>query len=122
MGEHVRIELLDPRWKEQKDKARERNLGSNLDSNLVSTNLKLLAKTRPDIFVGGDELEVEKTLKEQEKGKVIWDGHTASIGTVTQKLGQSGNREEQLAELRRKFEEDKAKIAAMKANMTFNPL
>ncbi|TPX56728.1 hypothetical protein PhCBS80983_g04337 [Powellomyces hirtus] len=112
MGEHMRIELLDPRWKEQKDKAREKNKESNLNNDTVSSNLKLLAKTRPDIF-GGDEFNIDKTLKEAEKGKVIWDGHTASIGTVTQKLGQTVNWEEQAAELQREALEDEARRDAI---------
>ncbi|KAJ3158325.1 SF3a splicing factor complex subunit [Geranomyces michiganensis] len=112
MDEHMRIELLDPKWKEQKDKAREKNKESNLSNTAVSSNLKLLAKTRPDIF-GGDEFNVEKALKDAEKGKVIWDGHTASIGTVTQKLGQGLNWEEQLAEQQRVAAEEEARIAAI---------
>ncbi|KAI8591366.1 Pre-mRNA splicing factor PRP21 like protein-domain-containing protein [Geranomyces variabilis] len=112
MGEHMRIELLDPKWKEQKDKAREKNKESNLSNTAVSSNLKLLAKTRPDIF-GGDEFNIDKALKDAEKGKVIWDGHTASIGTVTQKLGHGLNWEEQQAEQQRAAAEEEARIAAI---------
>ncbi|KAI9102823.1 Pre-mRNA splicing factor PRP21 like protein-domain-containing protein [Phlyctochytrium arcticum] len=116
MAEHVRIELLDPKWKEQRAKARDKNKESNLESDTVSSNLKALASTRPDIF-GGDEYSIEKSLKEQQaadaaaKKKVIWDGHTASIGTVTQKLGASTNWDEQMEEIRKEAEE-----AAHRAN------
>ncbi|KND01583.1 uncharacterized protein SPPG_03381 [Spizellomyces punctatus DAOM BR117] len=117
MAEHVRIELLDPKWKEQRAKARDKHKDSNLDNATVSTNLKLLARTRPDIFVG-DEFNIEKTIKEQqqkdsERRKVIWDGHTASIGTVTQKMGQTFNWDDQLAELQKEAEEAAAKANAI---------
>ncbi|KAJ3181094.1 hypothetical protein HDU85_003799 [Gaertneriomyces sp. JEL0708] len=109
MAEHVRIELLDPKWKEQREKFREKQRDSNLDNSIVAANLKQLARTRPDIF-GGDEFSVDQAIKEQkqkeaERAKLIWDGHSASITTVTQKLGQSTNWEEQLAQLRKEAEE-----------------
>lgn len=62
MSEHVRIELLDPKWKEQKIKAQDRNKETNLTDNLtVFENLKQLAQARPDIF-GGDELNLQNKV------------------------------------------------------------
>lgn len=62
MAEHVRIELLDPKWKEQKAKTLEKSKETNLADNLtVFENLKQLAQARPDIF-GGDELNLHNRV------------------------------------------------------------
>lgn len=47
---HMRIELLDPRWKEQRAKAEERYATTNLSTNEVFNNLKRLASQRTDVF------------------------------------------------------------------------
>ncbi|KAJ3054193.1 splicing factor 3a, subunit 1 [Quaeritorhiza haematococci] len=103
MSEHVRIELLDPKWREQKQRALEKQKDTNIvdKGSIISQNLKRLSEYRTDIF-GGDEMAVEKKLKEQkqkalQKEKVVWDGHTASIGSVTHKAAHSMSIEEQIA-------------------------
>nr|PVC54628.1 splicing factor 3 subunit 1 [Theileria orientalis] len=60
MSEHLRILLLDPKWKEQKDKFMEKAM---LDSALapledVGSNLSSLVARRPDIF-GSPEEEIK---------------------------------------------------------------
>lgn len=64
ISQHVRIELLDPKWREQKAKILERNKDSNLaDSGAaITANLKKLAVYRTDIF-GGDDLSVKKIVR-----------------------------------------------------------
>ena len=56
MSEHVRIELLDPRWKQQRqdllDKQRET---SYTDANSISENLSRLARNRADVFIETDD-------------------------------------------------------------------
>ncbi|KAK7207282.1 putative pre-mRNA splicing factor [Myxozyma melibiosi] len=47
---HIRIELLDPKWKDQKAKLEARNAVSNLTFDDVSTNMKRLASARADLF------------------------------------------------------------------------
>ncbi|KAI8805981.1 Pre-mRNA splicing factor PRP21 like protein-domain-containing protein [Cladochytrium replicatum] len=100
LDEHVRIELLDPRWREQRQRAMDKTKDTNLVTNVaqVTTMLKKIAEFRTDIF-GGDELEVEKKLREEkfkaaQKEKAVWDGHTATIGSVTQKVAGSISAEE----------------------------
>lgn len=53
--EHMRVNLLDPKWQEEKRRNLEKHKGSGLttDEN-IAQNLSSLAKKRPDIF-GGDE-------------------------------------------------------------------
>lgn len=103
MSEHMRISLIDPKYKEQKErmfaKIRETTLAQDDE---ISKNIMGLARTRPDIFGTTEEevsnavkAEIEKKKDEQPK-QVIWDGHTGSIGrTATQAMSQNPNGEDQ---------------------------
>ncbi|KAI3980362.1 hypothetical protein MKX01_003901 [Papaver californicum] len=80
MAEHIRISLIDPKYKEQKE--------------------RMMAKIRETTLAQDDEIsrkhlsnavkeEIEKKKEEQPK-HVIWDGHTGSIGrTANQAMSQS---------------------------------
>lgn len=103
MAEHMRISLIDPKYKEQKErmmaKIRETTLAADDE---ISRNIVGLARTRPDIF-GTTEEEVSNAVKaeiakkkDEQPKQVIWDGHSSSIGrTATQALSQSLSGEEQ---------------------------
>ncbi|KAK7280358.1 hypothetical protein RJT34_25421 [Clitoria ternatea] len=103
MSEHIRISLIDPKYKEQKErmfaKIRETTLAADDE---ISRNIVGLARTRPDIFGTTEEevsnavkAEIEKKNDEQPK-QVIWDGHTGSIGrTANQAMSQSIGNEDQ---------------------------
>lgn len=49
---HMKVELLDPRWKEQRQKAESRQATTNLSTSDVAANLKRLASQRSDVFDG----------------------------------------------------------------------
>lgn len=97
MAEHMRISLIDPKYKEQKErmmaKIRETTLAQDDE---ISRNIVGLARTRPDIFGTTEEevsnavkAEIEKKKEEQPK-QVIWDGHAGSIGrTANQAMTQT---------------------------------
>lgn len=97
MSEHMRISLIDPKYKEQKErmfaKIRETTLAQDDE---ISRNIVGLARTRPDIFGTTEEevsnavkAEIEKKKDEQPK-QVIWDGHSGSIGrTANQAMSQN---------------------------------
>ncbi|KAL9317231.1 hypothetical protein ACSQ67_013748 [Phaseolus vulgaris] len=103
MSEHMRISLIDPKYKEQKErmfaKIRETTLAADDE---ISRNIVGLARTRPDIFGTTEEevsnavkAEIEKINDEQPK-QVIWDGHTGSIGrTANQAMSQNIGNEDQ---------------------------
>ncbi|KAJ7980335.1 Splicing factor 3A subunit [Quillaja saponaria] len=103
MSEHMRISLIDPKYKEQKErmfsKIRETTLAQDDE---ISRNIVGLARTRPDIFGTTEEevsnavkAEIEKKKDEQPK-QVIWDGHTGSIGrTANQAMSQNIGGEDQ---------------------------
>ncbi|KAI7725816.1 hypothetical protein M8C21_031773, partial [Ambrosia artemisiifolia] len=100
MSEHMRISLIDPKYKEQKErmfaKIRETTLAQDDE---ISRNIVRLARTRPDIFGTTEEevsnavkAEVEKINAEQKQQpkQVIWDGHTGStFRTATQAMSQN---------------------------------
>ncbi|XP_050227280.1 probable splicing factor 3A subunit 1 [Mercurialis annua] len=103
MSEHMRISLIDPKYKEQKErmfaKIRETTLAQDDE---ISRNIVGLARTRPDIFGTTEEevsnavkAEIEK-MKDDQPKQVIWDGHTGSIGrTANQAMSQNMNGEDQ---------------------------
>ncbi|KAK9722296.1 SF3a splicing factor complex subunit [Basidiobolus ranarum] len=109
LDEHVRIELLDPRWKEQKEAAEAKRKESNLlqEGTDVGRYLKNFAGFRSDMF-GNEEVGIGQRVgedaakqKEAEKNKVIWDGHTTSINIATQRAQAGTSFEEQIANIHR---------------------
>ncbi|CAL0316383.1 unnamed protein product [Lupinus luteus] len=96
MSEHMRISLIDPKYKEQKErmfaKIRETTLAQDDE---ISRNIVGLARTRPDIFGTTEEEVSNAVMAEIEKNdeqpkQVIWDGHSGSIGrTANQALSQN---------------------------------
>lgn len=56
MANHMRVALLDPRWKEQKDAMLAKlKTSSRADDDEIARNLVSLASTRPDIFGSAEE-------------------------------------------------------------------
>ena len=109
LQEHMRIELLDPRWKSQRDvlearKAQSAELQRGAD---VDASLRNLARARVDIF--GTEVDEEKRKKEEqeqlerrkEREKDVWDGHTASKDRTLDKYQATTNLDEQIAAIHR---------------------
>jgi splicing factor 3A subunit 1 len=109
LEEHMRIELLDPKWKQQRDlmesrkaQASELQRGAN-----VVTSLQNLARTRVDIF--GTETDEERRKQEEavererrkEREKVVWDGHTATKVATMDKFSTNVNFDEQIAAIHR---------------------
>ncbi|KAF9050687.1 hypothetical protein BDZ89DRAFT_940258 [Hymenopellis radicata] len=109
LQEHMRIELLNPKWKEQRDALERRKAqASELQrgANVVSS-LKNLARTRVDIF--GAEADEERRKREEEeererrkeREKGVWDGHTASKANTLDKYSTNVNFDEQIAAIHR---------------------
>ena len=68
MAEHMRVSLIDPKWKEQKDAMLRKLQGSNkVDDDQFAKNILSLAKSRPDIFSSGNDKDVTTALNEQMK-------------------------------------------------------
>jgi len=104
MEEHMRISLLDPKWKEQKQLEEERRKDSNVAGDEdINRALKHFAKRRTDIFgdkevaigemVGANAVQEEMELAK----KVIWDGHSSSIARTANMALQTGMRSQEPA-------------------------
>lgn len=110
MAEHVRIELLDPRWKEQRMVADAKRTAANmLDVGTdVAQSLRQIATRRGDIFTQSKEdderrkqLEQEERIRKREREKIVWDGHTASAISTAERFQSGANLDEQIAALHR---------------------
>lgn len=109
IAEHLRIELLDPKWKENKEKLDHRRTQASLlqQGADVSASLRDLANARTDMF--GSELDEDarklqedaERARRKEKERVIWDGHTASKETTLNKFQAGANFDEQIAAIHR---------------------
>ena len=88
LQEHMRIELLDPKWKSQRDALEARKAQASepqRGANVVSS-LKNLARTRVDIF--GAEADEEKRKKEEEEERLRRAKEEAEIKKVEEIEGQ----------------------------------
>lgn len=100
MAEHMRIELLDPKYAQQRQVMQDRTRGVSLASGSeIAHTLGAFARKRSDIF-GSEDAEVVKTAatKQDKKSddKFIWDGHAASVPRATNSVA-SKSLEEQIA-------------------------
>ncbi|KAI9145738.1 Pre-mRNA splicing factor PRP21 like protein-domain-containing protein [Paraphysoderma sedebokerense] len=103
---HMRISLLDPNWREQRQVAEAKGQKTNLvtTGENVAATLKSIATYRTDIFGTDEEEEEKRKLElqrkaEEAKKKVIWDGHTASIQSTTKQIVQNMSIEDQIAQI-----------------------
>ncbi|KAJ5472538.1 hypothetical protein N7530_006539 [Penicillium desertorum] len=85
LDEHIRIELLDPRWKEQRAKAEARSATTNLSTVDVVNNLKRLASQRSDVF---DPSPLES--EEETRRKRLAMGLDGPAGPQTPNAGPPG--------------------------------
>eukprot|EP00199_Chlamydomonas_sp_CCMP681_P001490 CAMPEP_0119101644 /NCGR_PEP_ID=MMETSP1180-20130426/640_1 /TAXON_ID=3052 ORGANISM="Chlamydomonas cf sp, Strain CCMP681" /NCGR_SAMPLE_ID=MMETSP1180 /ASSEMBLY_ACC=CAM_ASM_000741 /LENGTH=817 /DNA_ID=CAMNT_0007085795 /DNA_START=20 /DNA_END=2473 /DNA_ORIENTATION=- len=105
MAEHMRVSLIDPRWKEQREamlsKIRDNTRASDDE---ISRNLVNLAGTRPDIF-GSTDQEVTQLVSESIRDKltsganrpVAWDGVTQKGPELANQLANIQQNRAQLA-------------------------
>ncbi|TEA19886.1 Sorting nexin-3 [Colletotrichum sidae] len=79
LDEHMRIELLDPQWKDQKAKADARYATTNLSTADVANNLKRLASQRSDVFDGitGQPLTDEEAARRKKAAIHSFDARAA---------------------------------------------
>lgn len=94
------MELLDPRWKEQKQRADARYATTNLSTADVANNLKRLASQRSDVFDGvtGQPISEEEAAR-RKRAALSYDGTMESKET---KHMQTLNIEEQIRMIHQK--------------------
>jgi splicing factor 3A subunit 1 len=87
MSEHMRISLLDPKWRSEQQRLKEKTAQDTLaEGNSIASALQSFAKQRGDIF-GSTEEEEEAILRERafeqsKDDKLVWDGTSASASVV----------------------------------------
>ncbi|KAJ2615007.1 SF3a splicing factor complex subunit [Coemansia sp. RSA 1365] len=94
--EHIRVELIDPKWKEQKivyeNKIRDSNLvKEGVD---IADYLKQLAEHRS---LTSENKEEEVVAKTQDQDRVYWDGYTSSAGRATRRARDNMTAEDKVA-------------------------
>ncbi|KAA8892650.1 Pre-mRNA splicing factor PRP21 like protein-domain-containing protein [Sphaerosporella brunnea] len=85
MEAHMRIELLDPRWKEQRARADAKFATTNLNTNDTVLNLKRLASQRDDLFdsTTGESITAEEAERRKKAATGgAWDGTAESRESV----------------------------------------
>ncbi|KAF3907850.1 hypothetical protein ABW20_dc0102850 [Dactylellina cionopaga] len=103
LEQHMRIELLDPRWKEQRARADAKYSTTNLSTTDVAANLKRLASQREDLF---DVQPGSANEEERRKKPVIaWDGHADSRESVRLQQMQSVSMTDQINAIQKKQQE-----------------
>ena len=101
---YLAVELLDPRWKEQKAKADSRYATTNLSTADVANNLKRLASQRSDVFDGVTGLPIsEEEAARRKKAATSYDGQPESKDAVRLQQMHSLNIEEQIRQIKQKF-------------------
>ena len=85
--EHMKIELLDPKWRDEKVDSlhREKN-PMTAQGDEISRSLKKFVQSRPDIAGVDASNRVEDMTQDQtnrDQNKVYWDGHSSSITRTT---------------------------------------
>ncbi|KAJ2817158.1 SF3a splicing factor complex subunit, partial [Coemansia furcata] len=98
--EHIRVELIDPKWKEQKliyeGKLRDSNLvQEGMD---IARYLKQMATHRSDIF-GQDAAGPAEPGTQP----VIWDGYSSTAGQATRRARENMSAEDHAAATHRKM-------------------
>ncbi|KAI4203445.1 MAG: hypothetical protein LQ346_001794 [Caloplaca aetnensis] len=103
LEQHMRIELLDPRWKEQRLKSDQRQSTTNLSTSDVAANLKRLASQRSDVFDGvtGQPVISEEEAARRKKAALNYDGQLEKGKEMERRQGM--NIDEQIRQIHQKF-------------------
>ncbi|GME64350.1 pre-mrna splicing factor [Neofusicoccum parvum] len=106
LEQHMRIELLDPQWKEQKAKADARYATSNLSTQDVANNLKRLASQRDDIFdpATGARITAEEEAR-RKRAATGYDGQPTNADAAQMAQMQGMNIQEQIRQIHQKFKQ-----------------
>ncbi len=99
----ITVELLDPRWKEQRAKSDLRQSTTNLSTSDVAANLKRLASQRSDVFDGvtGQPVISEEEAARRKKAATSYDGQLEKGKDLERMQGM--NIEEQIRQIHQKF-------------------
>lgn len=90
--DHMRIELLDPQWRQQSSIAAQRSSTTNLSTQDVANNLKRLASQRSDVFdpVTGAAISAEEEARRKRAEMGSYDGVSSSAMSNMANMGPPG--------------------------------
>lgn len=100
------VELLDPRWKEQRLKSDLRQSTTNLSTSDVAANLKRLASQRSDVFdgvTGQPVISEEEAARRKRVALGAYDGQSATEKGGGATSRENLNIEEQIRQLHQKY-------------------
>ncbi|KAJ2474199.1 SF3a splicing factor complex subunit [Coemansia sp. RSA 2322] len=110
--EHIRVELIDPKWKEQKLVYERRLRDSNLvqEGMDIARYLKQMASHRSDIFGTANSSEQDAQAPASSAGtdpatgaqRIYWDGYSSTAGQATRRARENMTAEERVAAAHRK--------------------
>lgn len=105
----ITVELLDPRWKEQKAKADARFATTNLSTVDVANNLKRLASQRSDVFdtTTGQAISEEELARRKKVALHAFDGNPDGKSQAHINQLQTFNLDEQIRAIHQKFADKK---------------
>ncbi|KXJ89406.1 Pre-mRNA splicing factor PRP21 like protein-domain-containing protein [Microdochium bolleyi] len=105
LEEHMRIELLDPSWKEQKAKTEQRYATTNLTHADMANNLKRFASQRGDIFdaTTGQPITEEEASRRKRAALNSYDGNPEGRSQAHMSHMQNVNVDEQIARIHQRF-------------------
>ncbi|KAH6651718.1 Pre-mRNA splicing factor PRP21 like protein-domain-containing protein [Truncatella angustata] len=105
LAEHMRIELLDPRWKEQKAKQDSRAASTNMAPADAANHLKRLASSRTDIFdpATGQPISEEELARRKRAALNSYDGVPDARNPGHQPQMQSTNVSEQIRAIHQRY-------------------
>lgn len=117
MDEHVRIELLNPQFREQRRELESRRAQHNalMEGADPSKVLKQFAGKRTDIFGGAAEEEAqrrreqEEARKRKERETIVWDGHAASRIDTTAEFNRPQALQQEMEQITKRFKTDQPK-------------
>lgn len=98
------VELLDPRWKEQRAKADSRFATTNLSTIDVANNLKRLASQRSDFFDStGQQILSDEEIARRKKAALNYEIIAENKDSIKFAQAQNVNVEEQIRQIHEKF-------------------
>ncbi|UZJ54991.1 hypothetical protein CBS101457_004311 [Exobasidium rhododendri] len=118
MDEHVKYELLNPHYREQRRDLESKKAQHNILSQGAdpSRYLKQFAGRRTDIFGSAAEEEAQKRKEEEEskerkeRERLVWDGHAASQVDTSNAFNRPDQLQEEMQHIQKKFKTDQEKI------------
>ena len=84
-SEHLKIEMIDPKWREKKLELMETNQSTIItEDNEMKKHLTKLTQRRPDLFGDvNDEIVLEEHKKSDNKTQIKWDGYAPNMSRTT---------------------------------------